>query len=178
MNTVRPGEESSTDLKGMGDVEESVGNAVQLSGAMKCESAFKGKTASTVFYVADHDINHPVLGWMDMSNVLEPKIQSLRKRGPSAFCKLSSTVSTYINGIRYQKTEESIGNSLISAEDVKGAILQQTLKFIQCKWPSFSPKGDLLELCCRSQVIASTRAVRTRMKPSRLQGDLFSNIYG
>ncbi|VDL27253.1 unnamed protein product [Hymenolepis diminuta] len=32
-------------------------DAAQLSGAMKCEAIFKGKTAATVCYVADRDIN-------------------------------------------------------------------------------------------------------------------------
>ncbi|VDL60333.1 unnamed protein product [Hymenolepis diminuta] len=42
---------------------------------MKCEATFKGKTAATVCYVADRDINLLEFDWTDMFNVLEPKVQ-------------------------------------------------------------------------------------------------------
>ncbi|KAM3179232.1 hypothetical protein ACTXT7_000988 [Hymenolepis weldensis] len=59
------------------DVSNASGNAVQLSGVMKCEASFKGKTAATVCYVTDRDINLVGLDWIDMFNVLEPKVRSV-----------------------------------------------------------------------------------------------------
>ncbi|VUZ39455.1 unnamed protein product [Hymenolepis diminuta] len=43
---------------------------------MKCEATFKEKIAAIVCYVADRDINLLGLDWIDMFNVLEPKVQS------------------------------------------------------------------------------------------------------
>ncbi|VUZ43205.1 unnamed protein product [Hymenolepis diminuta] len=45
------------------------GDAVQLSVAIKCEATFNGKTAAN-----DRDINFLGLDWIDMFNVLEPKM--------------------------------------------------------------------------------------------------------
>ncbi|VDL60578.1 unnamed protein product [Hymenolepis diminuta] len=53
------------------------GDAVQLSGVMKCELTFKGKTIATVCYVADRDINLVGLDWIDMFDVLKPKVRSI-----------------------------------------------------------------------------------------------------
>ncbi|KAM3176773.1 hypothetical protein ACTXT7_005841 [Hymenolepis weldensis] len=47
-----------------------LGDAAQLLTAMKCEAAFTGKTAATVYYVVDRDINFLELDWIDMLNVL------------------------------------------------------------------------------------------------------------
>ncbi|KAM3182303.1 hypothetical protein ACTXT7_012679 [Hymenolepis weldensis] len=52
-------------------------DAVQHSGAVKCEATFKGKTVVIVCYVADRDINLVGLYWINMFNVLEPKIRSV-----------------------------------------------------------------------------------------------------
>ncbi|KAM3171145.1 hypothetical protein ACTXT7_017212, partial [Hymenolepis weldensis] len=49
----------------------------QPSGAMRCGTTFKGQTIATVEYVADRDINLLGLDWIDIFNVLKPKIQSL-----------------------------------------------------------------------------------------------------
>ncbi|VUZ48439.1 unnamed protein product [Hymenolepis diminuta] len=53
------------------------GDAVQLSGAMKCEVTFKGKSATNVCHVADRDINLFELEWIDMFSVLGSKLQSV-----------------------------------------------------------------------------------------------------
>uniref|UniRef100_A0A0R3SP05 DUF2846 domain-containing protein n=1 Tax=Hymenolepis diminuta TaxID=6216 RepID=A0A0R3SP05_HYMDI len=45
-----------------------------LSGTTKCEATFKGKTVATACHVADQDINLIELDWIDMLNVLEPKV--------------------------------------------------------------------------------------------------------
>ncbi|VDL63415.1 unnamed protein product [Hymenolepis diminuta] len=53
-------------------VSSASGDAVQLSGVMKCETIF-----ATVCYVADRDINLVGLDWIDMFNVLKPKVQNI-----------------------------------------------------------------------------------------------------
>ncbi|VDL62512.1 unnamed protein product [Hymenolepis diminuta] len=57
-------------------VSSASGDVVQLSRTMKCEATFKEKIAAIVCYVADRDINLLGLDWIDMFNVLEPKVQS------------------------------------------------------------------------------------------------------
>ncbi|VUZ54485.1 unnamed protein product [Hymenolepis diminuta] len=53
---------------------------------------------------------------------------------------------------------ESIRNTPVSTKDIrketeKDAVLQQALKFIRSKWPSFPPKGNLLEIYHRRDSI-------------------------
>ncbi|KAM3177752.1 hypothetical protein ACTXT7_003909 [Hymenolepis weldensis] len=57
-------------------VSNASGDAVQVSRAMKCKATLKGKTAATVCYVANCDINPFGLEWIDIFNVLEPKMQN------------------------------------------------------------------------------------------------------
>ncbi|VDL64453.1 unnamed protein product [Hymenolepis diminuta] len=45
-------------------VSSASGDAMQLSGAMKCEATFRGKTAAILCYVADHNINLLRLDWI------------------------------------------------------------------------------------------------------------------
>ncbi|KAM3171733.1 hypothetical protein ACTXT7_016014 [Hymenolepis weldensis] len=74
------------------NIANASGDAVQLSGTMKCEANFKGKTVATVCYVADRDISLLGLDWIDMFIVLEPKVQSVtcstraNKRDYKAIC--------------------------------------------------------------------------------------------
>ncbi|VUZ57330.1 unnamed protein product [Hymenolepis diminuta] len=58
-------------------VSTALGDAVQLSEAMKCEATFKAETATILCYAADRDINLLGLDWIDTFNILEPKIQSV-----------------------------------------------------------------------------------------------------
>ncbi|VDL65121.1 unnamed protein product [Hymenolepis diminuta] len=58
-------------------VSSASGDAMQLSGVMKCMSTFKGKAVATVCYVADRDTNLVGLDWIDMFDVLKPKVRSI-----------------------------------------------------------------------------------------------------
>ncbi|VDL61675.1 unnamed protein product [Hymenolepis diminuta] len=44
---------------------------------MKCKATFKGKAVATVCYVADRDTNLVGLDWIDIFDVLKPKVRSI-----------------------------------------------------------------------------------------------------
>ncbi|VDL62336.1 unnamed protein product [Hymenolepis diminuta] len=58
-------------------VSNASGDAMQLSGVVRCEATFKGKAVATICYVADRDINLVGLDWIDMFDVLKPKVRSI-----------------------------------------------------------------------------------------------------
>ncbi|VUZ44288.1 unnamed protein product [Hymenolepis diminuta] len=89
-------------------------DAEQLSGVRRCEATLKGKSAATVCYVTDRDIDLLGLDWIDTFNVLETKIE---------------------RGVQHILAK-SIRNTPVSAEDIRkemrtDAVPQQVLKFIQ-----------------------------------------------
>ncbi|KAM3187795.1 hypothetical protein ACTXT7_001572 [Hymenolepis weldensis] len=70
------------------------------------------------------------------------------------------TVITFVSierDVQYTLAESN-RNTPVTAEDIrketeKDAILQQALKFIQFKWSSFRPKGDMRELYSRRDLV-------------------------
>ncbi|VDL64136.1 unnamed protein product [Hymenolepis diminuta] len=110
-------------------VSSASGDAVQLSGVMKCGTTFKGKTTVTVCYVADRDINLLGLDWIDMFNVLEPKVQSVT-------CSQTSIDCSYENGrgrVGTFRTDGRIATRYIFEMGCPNCSGTKVVRFVDCR---------------------------------------------